>query len=263
MMIGGEMAPAGGWDPWRQPLVELDAAMGRHSPVLQEILRHPSRDAFWDRVDMTPTLAEVRIPVLHWGGWYDVILQGTLLGWEQTTVTRERGAGGAEQRLIIGPTDHARLPAVYGADGTGGEDAPGGWCFDHTQRFFDCHLRGEADALIGVAPVRVYVMGAERWRRRAPGRCPRSRPSSTTCAAPARPIRRPGTAASASRRPATSRPTPSTTTPSIPSTRGWRRALGTSPGLPRTAAPSSGARTCLCTPRTRSPPISRSPGRSR
>ena len=164
MMIGGEMAPAGGWDPWRQPLVELDAAMGRHSPVLQEILRHPSRDAFWDRVDMTPTLAEVRIPVLHWGGWYDVILQGTLLGWEQTTVTRERGAGGAEQRLIIGPTDHARLPAVYGADGTGGEDAPGGWCFDHTQRFFDCHLRGEADALIGVAPVRVYVMGAERWR---------------------------------------------------------------------------------------------------
>ncbi|HET6494925.1 MAG TPA: CocE/NonD family hydrolase [Thermoleophilia bacterium] len=174
MMTGREMDTADGWDPWHLPLVGLDAAMGRSSSVLQEMLRHPSRDDFWDKVDMTPTLADVRIPVLHWGGWYDVILQGTLLGWERAAA-RERKGDGAEQRLIIGPTDHARLPAVYGASGVGGEDAPGAWCFDHVQRFFDHHLRGETDALAGVAPVRVYVMGAERWREASAWPLPETR----------------------------------------------------------------------------------------
>ncbi len=167
MMLGGETASAEGWDPWRLPLVELDAAMGRSSAPLQLMLTHPARDEFWDEIDVTPTLADVRIPVLHWGGWYDVILQGTLLGWEACAPARAGGEGGADQRLIIGPTDHARLPAVYGASGNGAEDAPGAWCYDHVQRFFDRWLRGDEQALDGEAPVRLFVMGAERWRSAA------------------------------------------------------------------------------------------------
>jgi putative CocE/NonD family hydrolase len=113
---------------------------------------------------MTPTLADVRIPVLHWGGWYDVILQGTLFGWERCAALREGEGSGADQRLIIGPTDHARLPAVHATNEIGRQDAPGAWCFDHAQRFFDRWLRDDASALQGEAPIRVYVMGAERWK---------------------------------------------------------------------------------------------------
>jgi len=164
MMMGGQIASAEGWDPWRLPLTELDAAAGRRSEVLQAMLAHPSRDAFWDAVDMTPTLADVDIPVLHWGGWYDVMLQGTLFGWERCAPLREGEGSRADQRLIIGPTDHARLPAVHATNEVGRPDAPGAWCFDHAQRFFDRWLRGDASALRGEAPIRVYVMGAEGWK---------------------------------------------------------------------------------------------------
>lgn len=164
MMLGGETASAAGWDPWRLPLVELDAAMGRSSAALQMMLAHPSRDEFWDAIDMAPTLGDVRIPVLHWGGWYDVILQGTLLGWQACAPARAGGGERADQRLIIGSTDHARLPAIYGASGTAAEDSPGGWCYDDALRFFDRWLRGDEQALAGEAPVKLFVMGAERWR---------------------------------------------------------------------------------------------------
>ncbi|MEZ5124813.1 MAG: CocE/NonD family hydrolase [Thermoleophilia bacterium] len=167
MMLGGETASADGWDPWRLPLTALDAAMGRASEVLQEMLRHPSRDAFWEQINVLPNAAAVNIPVLHWGGWYDVILQGTLAGWEACAPAREGMGSGADQRLIIGPTDHARLPAVYGASGVGSAADPGAWCFDHTQRFFDRWLRGDEETPADAAPVKVWVMGAERWREAA------------------------------------------------------------------------------------------------
>lgn len=163
-MTGRTYADTARWDPWRLPLTELDEAMGLRSPMLQAILQHPSRDEFWDQVDVTPRLADIRIPVLHYGGWYDLILPGTLAGWDATAAARARGGEGADQRLIIGPTDHSLTPVAYGG---APDDSPGAWTFDHVQRFFDRHLRGEEDALDGVPPVRVFVTGAERWREAA------------------------------------------------------------------------------------------------
>jgi putative CocE/NonD family hydrolase len=160
-MSGREYGDPSAWDPWRLPLVELDAAMGLHSPILQEMLGHPSRDQFWDRVDAAPLPENIRIPVLHYGGWYDVILAGTLEGWRRAAGARVEGGEGADQRLIIGPHDHCLTPFAYGG---APDTSPGAWSFDHVQRFFERHLRDEEDALDGVAPVRVFVMGAECWR---------------------------------------------------------------------------------------------------
>lgn len=160
VMESREIADPQGWRPWHLPLATLDEAMGRRSPMLQEVLRHPEHDEYWDRADTTPSLGGVRIPVLHWGGWFDFLLRGTLRGWRHTAVAR---AAGADHRLIVGPTDHALIPAAYGG-GAAAADSPGAWCFDRVQRFFDRWLRGDEQALAGLAPVSIYIMGAERWR---------------------------------------------------------------------------------------------------
>ena len=171
VMEGREIGDPASWQPQHLPLATLDEAMGRRSPLLRAILEHPEHDWFWDRADATPTLTRLRIPVLHWGGWFDFLLRGTLHGWQRTAQAR---AAGAEQRLVIGPTDHALVPAAYGG-GAAAADSAGAWCFDRVQRFFDHYLRDEQPAPLDAAPVSVYVMGAERWREAADWPLPETR----------------------------------------------------------------------------------------
>lgn len=44
----------------------------------------------------------VRVPVLHWGGWWDLLSRGQIQDWRALSAT----SGAGDQRLIMGATDH-------------------------------------------------------------------------------------------------------------------------------------------------------------
>jgi len=55
-------------DPWHLPLAGMPAAAGHPSKAYSEWMRHPTRDEYWDRVNVCGRYQDIKIPVLHWGG---------------------------------------------------------------------------------------------------------------------------------------------------------------------------------------------------
>ncbi|HOA73482.1 MAG TPA: CocE/NonD family hydrolase [Phycisphaerae bacterium] len=66
---------------------------------------HPMYDDHWRRMDATIGIENANVPAVHYGGWYDCFLPGTLTTF---TARQERGGHGARgtQKLLIGPWAH-------------------------------------------------------------------------------------------------------------------------------------------------------------
>lgn len=143
------------------PLEALGPSLGFNVRHFQDWLDHPTYDAYWQPLDLEARADEMRVPALNIGGWYDVFLRSTIgsyLTMREQALTAEARNG---QRLIIGPWPHGWNQSTetgqvdFGADAL--IDAEGlqlGW-FDHW-------LKGEP--LPQLAPVRIFVMGENKWR---------------------------------------------------------------------------------------------------
>jgi uncharacterized protein len=156
------------------PLV-ADSASGR---FYREWLEHPVLDDYWRALSIDAGYGNVRVPVFNIGGWYDIFLGGTL-----ENFSRMRSEGGSElarerTRLLIGPWAHG---STYGAypdhsfDGFSPQDGVdlmaaqidflGERLFDRAAdragsgRASSAHAAAEPPA-----PVRIFVMGVNRWR---------------------------------------------------------------------------------------------------
>jgi putative CocE/NonD family hydrolase len=155
------------------PTPHLEAGPGsqellvKHCPWYSDYLQHAAPDDFWQRIAVVDRLQQVTVPALHIGGWFDLFVNNTA-----RTFTRMHAEAGTQdarsgQRLIIGPWEHAGgAPGGAFHDrqfGPAGDAASVDWTGEHL-RFFDRWIKGKTDALDGVAPVRIFVMGIDRWR---------------------------------------------------------------------------------------------------
>lgn len=138
----------------RLPLVD-QPVLAELAPYYLRWLEHPARDAFWRGISAREQLVDAGVPALHLAGWHDVFLEGGLAAY---------GAmGGAPQRLVVGPWAHAGWGDAVGEVIYGPEASR--YALDPTDlhlRFYDSVLHGIADP--EAAPVRLFVMGADRWR---------------------------------------------------------------------------------------------------
>jgi putative CocE/NonD family hydrolase len=129
---------------------------------LDEIFRHESRDdSNWRLVNPSTHYGALDLPAVHVGGWYDIHLEGTLRNYmgmcRQAPTERARLA----QRLIIGPWSHWTPQLSVVGDVDFGPSA----ALDPTAlrlQWFR-HWLQEKDGL-GLAPVRIFVMGLNAWR---------------------------------------------------------------------------------------------------
>jgi putative CocE/NonD family hydrolase len=144
----------------------VQTATGERASFYFDWLHHPPDDPFWEVLAVNRHYARVEVPAFHVGGWYDVFLGGTLENF--TRMRREAGSERARrgQRLLVGPWGHG---STYGAypDHSYPQFAPDD-AVDLTAvqlRYFARHLRGEGDGEDDAeAPVRIFVMGENRWR---------------------------------------------------------------------------------------------------
>ena len=148
------------YDPWHLPLTTIDDDAGVPSRVHKEWIAHPGRDSYWDAINVDQRYAEIDIPVMHWGGWYDVFLEGTTAGWAGV---RAANPAAPSQHLVIGPTDHELTPEVSGRAGrvklTGH-----GFTHDRVLGWMDRWLKGDDEAG-PQAPVEAFLMGRNEWLR--------------------------------------------------------------------------------------------------
>ncbi|MBA3851785.1 MAG: CocE/NonD family hydrolase [Chloroflexi bacterium] len=128
------------------PLRDTDlAAAGRHVDFYQTWLEHADpEDPYWREVNHSRRLAEVAMPVTLLSGWYDLFLPRQLADYKALR------AAGRTVRLTVGPWKHvAAGNMLVGAR--------------ESLAWFDEHLRGNTPRR-PMASVRVYIMGARRWR---------------------------------------------------------------------------------------------------
>lgn len=122
----------------------------------------------WDHLNIDGKYGRVEAPTFHIGGWYDCFIGETL---RQYAAMKERAgeAGMRPPRLMVGPWTHGAFGSTFG-DLDFGIGSSGfflnyrGDLTDAHLRWFDATLKGEESALDSTPPVRVFVMGENRWR---------------------------------------------------------------------------------------------------
>ncbi|HEX4036016.1 MAG TPA: CocE/NonD family hydrolase [Solirubrobacteraceae bacterium] len=145
-------------DPWgafrRLPLNGLEV-VNELVPSYREWVEHPSRDAYWRASSFPEQIGGSFCPALHIGGWNDIFLSGTL---------RNYAALGG--RLIVGPWAHAVPFDVIGEADFGPDATQASLDMTALQLdWFDRHLTEPAEPdRDGQDRVRLFVMGANRWR---------------------------------------------------------------------------------------------------
>jgi len=134
------------------------AATGGTVDFFQEALDHPTYDAFWRSISTREHLDRVRAPVFSAGGWYDNFVESDLEAF------RLMRAQGRVERLIIGPWAHNFSDTFDGvfSDGARVPLRP------LQLQWFDYWLKRAAPNPRGGPaagpPLRIFVMGANRWR---------------------------------------------------------------------------------------------------
>ena len=143
------------------PLV-ADSPSGR---FYREWLEHTVLDDYWRTLSIDASYGDVRVPAFNVGGWYDIFLGGTL-----ENFSRMRREGGTElarthTRLLVGPWAHGSTYGAYPDHS-----------FDAFSPYDSVDLAAAQLEFLGeqlfdrepeatAAPVRIFVMGANRWRK--------------------------------------------------------------------------------------------------
>ncbi len=151
---------------WQVPLKSNDALeIRKYAPGYFLMLDHPSYDAYWRTFDIESRHDQFQVPAYHLTGWYDTLLTGTLRNFTGLRAHAATEEARRYQRLVIGPWTHARPTpeSTKIGDVDFGREA-GLDSQDLMLRWFEYWLKGGDRAVIDGAPVRIFVMGTNRWR---------------------------------------------------------------------------------------------------
>jgi len=147
----------------RNPANVIDASASTIAPYFLDWLAHPSYDDFWKRWSIEEHYADIRVPALHVGAWYDIFLGGSLrnyIGLKAGAATEEARKG---QHLLVVIGGHAGGGRKIGAVDFGPEAAK----VDEdeiTLRWYDFLFKGAQNEFATRKPVRIFVMGTNQWR---------------------------------------------------------------------------------------------------
>jgi predicted acyl esterase len=126
--------------------------------LLREWFQHPTYDDYWTAEDCTRHIDKMDVPCVSLGSWFDFMCVGSV----DSYIARQHQGGPnsrGRQQLVIGPWLHGGTKGNKIAELTFPENAN----FDldgHMVRWFNHHLKGEANGVDREGPVRYYAMGA-------------------------------------------------------------------------------------------------------
>lgn len=140
---------------------QVEGWMGFHSTnnkLLPFVAHQNAYNDFWKQFDATPHASQVRVPAIHYGGWYDIFSQGTI---DSFLLLNEKGGEGARgtQKLVMGPWHHFSDKDYSLGDFSiplPGRTVP---VDISPKRWLDHYLKGEKNGADKIPPVIYYVMG--------------------------------------------------------------------------------------------------------
>ena len=147
------------WVNWI-PLLSLPREVFEdETEAFRNFLMSPSLDTL--RLD--EGCKDILVPNLFICGWFDFTADGSILLFQKMVEEAKTDLGRKGSRIIIGPWTHTRLGSrTIGNIDFGSESA-----LDRTAvqiRWFDYWLKGKQNGVDKEAPVRIFVMGDNKWR---------------------------------------------------------------------------------------------------
>ena len=143
------------------PLITMDEAAGYHLPHLREWLEHPAYDDFWRAMSVEHHYAEFDTPAFHVGGWYDVYSAGVPRNFAGLRA-HGRDRARRRQKLLMGPWVHGVNQRLVGQLDFG--ESAVIELETQRKRWLDRWVKGIENGIDREPPVRVFVMGVNRWR---------------------------------------------------------------------------------------------------
>lgn len=150
---------------WHLPLdkfTPLRPSDPRVAPYFFDWLKHPNDDAYWQRWSIRGRYRDVTVPALEFDGWYDIFINGGLKNFTGMRIHGGSRAARAGTQLVVGPWLHIPWARKVGQIDFGPQAANP---IDRLQlRWFDYWLKGIHNGVNKQPRVRIFVMGANRWR---------------------------------------------------------------------------------------------------
>ena len=137
---------------WMLPLNSMPA-FREHAPYYYDWLAHPDYDHYWGQVDVEQRYADITVPVLHTGGWYDVFAVGTVRNFVGMRANGGSPAARNGTKLVMTCCGHTRAQGLIGW-------GPEAQTFDAalTNRWFDHYLKGIDNGIDREPDVQLFVM---------------------------------------------------------------------------------------------------------
>jgi hypothetical protein len=134
----------------------------KFAPYFLDWLDHPAYDSYWRPWAIEEQYASIQVPALTVAAWYDIFQGGSLKNYLGMKELAGNTAARAGQRLMVIVGGHAgngpKIGAVdFGADSHFDEDAV-------TVEWYDFLLKGQQNEFATGKPVKLFVMGENKWR---------------------------------------------------------------------------------------------------
>ncbi len=158
-------------DLYHLSLITIGEAYG-----LRDVLWRERINAYLDnpgakRAKALEDYEKIRVPVLHFGGWYDTFTRGSIAIWEGVKLYSGDADASDNQWLVMGPWDHdsmsvhlsgAEVPTTVGRRNLGSEAIS--TYGDTLLEFFTYFLKREDNGFIDLPRVQYFNIGDNDWR---------------------------------------------------------------------------------------------------
>jgi uncharacterized protein len=146
------------------PLIEADvASIGREIPFFRDWLRHPTYDEYWRAVNVGERLQDIDVPICQQAAWYDPYVK-SMFGLYNGMRTRGHSERARKnQKIYVVPWTH-HIPE--GSKLGDLDFGPQGYVDLNQEdlRWFDYWLKGIDTGIMDEPPIKLFVMGANKWR---------------------------------------------------------------------------------------------------
>ncbi len=144
------------------PLQSWDEQFGQEIFYLRDWIKHSTYDEYWKQRSVGDRYAEVTVPILNIGGWYDIFSKATL---EQIARVRKESTRQEIRRnqfCIIGPWGHGVNQKKVGEIDFGDEAKIDSDKIQH--QWYEYWLKGKNTGVEDWAPFKLFIMGINQWR---------------------------------------------------------------------------------------------------
>jgi putative CocE/NonD family hydrolase len=158
-------------DLYHLPLMTMGEAYGLRDVLWRDRVSGYLADPGARRAQALDDYETVRVPALHFGGWYDPFTRGTIAIWEGVKLYSGDHDASEMQWLVMGPWDHKSMsvhlsgraaPTKIGRRDTG--SAAVSTYGDTLLEFFTFFLKREDNGFIDVPRVQYFNIGDNDWR---------------------------------------------------------------------------------------------------